>query len=213
MLISPSILSADFSALREDIIKCDRASPYSYHVDVMDGHFVNNITIGPGFTKALRSCTETPLECHLMIDRPDRYYGEFVKAGADILLCHVESPVSTGSLFKKFMDEGIPYGVVINPETSLDRALPFLEGSSILLIMSVHPGFSGQKFIPEALDKVKAAREYIDSNSLNVKIEIDGGINDSTGKLARDAGADILVSGSYIFGGNIEERAKLLKSL
>lgn len=213
MLVSPSIISADYTNLREQIRQCDEGSPNSYHVDVMDGHFVNNITIGPGFTKAVNECTDKRLECHLMIDRPDKYYEQFLKAGADCLLCHVESPMSIGSLFSSFRKSGVDHGVVINPDTPLEKAIPFLEGASTLLIMTVYPGFSGQSFIPEVLDKVREARNYIDSKSLDTKIEIDGGINDVTGKLASEAGADILVSGSYIFGGPIKERVEILKRL
>lgn len=213
MLVSPSVISADLTSLREQIETCDRASPYSYHVDVMDGHFVNNITIGPLFTSAVRKCTERRIECHLMIDRPDRYYEEFVSAGADSLLCHVESPVAVGKLFSELADRGIDYGVVINPETPLEKAFPYIDGASILLIMSVRPGFSGQSFMPEVLGKFSAAADYIREHSLKTKIEIDGGINDVTGKLARDAGAEILVSGSYIFSGNIAERMETLKNL
>lgn len=213
MLVSPSIISADLTILKEQIRKVDESSPFSYHVDVMDGHFVNNITIGPGFTKAVSSCTDTKIECHLMIDRPDRYYEKFLDAGADSLLCHVESPMSIGNLFKALKKSDTEYGVVINPETPLEKALTYLEGASTLLIMTVHPGFSGQSFIPEVMEKVRAARKYIDSNGLKTRIEIDGGINDSTGKIARDAGADIIVSGSYLFSGPIREKMELLNSL
>ncbi len=213
VLVSPSIISADLSSLRDQIRKCDEAEPYSYHVDVMDGHFVNNITIGPGFTGAVRSCTERRIECHLMIDRPDKYYDRFLKAGANSILCHVESPMSIGNLFSSMKKASVDYGVVINPDTPLEKALPYLDGASILLVMSVYPGFSGQSFIPYVLDKVRKAREYIDQNSLETKIEIDGGINDSTGKLAVDAGADILVSGSYIFSGPIDEKVQSLRRL
>lgn len=213
MFVAPSIISADLTELREQIKKVDESSPFAYHVDVMDGHFVNNITIGPGFTKAVSSCTDTKIECHLMIDRPDKYYDKFLKAGADCLLCHVESPMSIGNLFNSFRKSGTEFGVVINPETPLEKALPHLEGASTLLIMTVHPGFSGQSFIPEVMDKVRDARKYIDSNALETKIEIDGGINDITGKIARDAGADIIVSGSYLFSGPIKEKMELLNSL
>ncbi len=213
MLVSPSLISADLTRLGDQISTCEKAAPFSYHVDVMDGHFVDNITIGHDFTAAVRKCTDRRIECHLMIDRPDRYYGRFVSAGASSLLCHVESPVAVGKLFKKFSDEGIDYGVVINPETPLESALPYLDGASTLLIMSVHPGFSGQGFMPEVLEKLKEASRYIHDNSLNVRLEIDGGINGETGPLARDAGAEIVVSGSYIFGGNILERIETLRNL
>ncbi len=213
MKVSPSIIAADLTRLGEQISQCDAAGAFSYHVDVMDGHFVNNITLGTTFTAAMRKCTETEIECHLMIDRPDRYYEMFRAAGADTLLCHVESPMQVGSFFNRLKGENIPFGVVLNPETPFSKAVPYLENASIFLVMSVHPGFSGQKFIPDVLDKVSQARDYARDNSLDYMIEIDGGINNVTGKQAKDAGADILVSASYIFGGNIGERIGILKNL
>lgn len=213
MLVSPSVISADLTALRDQIEECDKSSPFSYHIDIMDGHFVENIMSGPDFTKALRKCTDTNLECHLMIDRPDKYYRKFMDAGANTIMVHVESPMSVGKLFRELSANGIDYGVVINPETPLENALPYVHDASILLIMSVHPGFSGQKFIPEVLDKLTTAKNYIQENELKTLIEIDGGITDVTGKLAKEAGADILASASYIFGGEIGKRMEKLKNL
>ncbi len=213
MLVSPSIISADMGNLKDQVARCDSAGSYSLHLDVMDGHFVPNLTIGFDFIKAIRKNTGMKLEAHLMIDRPDRYYRRFMEAGSDTLLIHVESPIVTGELLKSIQGDGGKFGVVVNPETPVERAFPFLENAEILLVMSVHPGFFGQKFIQESLGKLVEARKYVKDHGLKTLLEIDGGINDVTGKMAADAGADILVSGSYIFSGAIEEKIGLLKSL
>lgn len=213
MKISPSIISSRLEALGEEIEKCDAAGADSYHLDVMDGHFVPNLTMGPDLISAVRRRTNKRLESHLMIERPDRYYRSFVEAGSDILLIHAECLVNFKKLMKDIADSGAEFGVVINPETPLSEALPLLPESRILLLMSVHPGFSGQKFIGSTVDKIREARSYIERNGLDTEIEVDGGINDKTGKLCTDAGADILVSASYIFSGNIQERIGILKNL
>lgn len=213
MKVSPSIISSKLELLGEEIEKCDIAGADSYHLDVMDGHFVPNLTMGPDLISAVRRRTKKRLESHLMIDRPDRYYKSFIEAGSDILLIHAECLVNFRKLRKDISDYGAEFGIVINPETPLSEVLPLLPESRILLLMSVHPGFSGQKFIAGTVDKIREARSYIDGNGLDTEIEVDGGINDITGKLCADAGADILVSASYIFSGNIHERIGLLKSL
>ena len=213
MKISPSIISSRLEVLGEEIEKCDAAGADSYHLDVMDGHFVPNLTMGPDLISAVRRKTKKRLESHLMIERPDRYYRSFVEAGSDILLIHAECLVNFKKLMKDIADSGAEFGVVINPETPLSEALPLLPESRILLLMSVHPGFSGQKFINSTVDKIREARSYIEKNGLDTEIEVDGGINDKTGKLCADAGADILVSASYIFSGNIQERIGILKNL
>ena len=213
MKISPSIISSRLEVLGEEIEKCDTAGADSYHLDVMDGHFVPNLTMGPDLISAVRRKTKKRLESHLMIERPDRYYRSFVEAGSDILLIHAECLVNFKKLRKDIADSGAEFGVVINPETPLSEALPLLPESRILLLMSVHPGFSGQKFINSTVDKIREARSYIEKNGLDTEIEVDGGINDKTGKLCADAGADILVSASYIFSGNIQERIGILKNL
>lgn len=212
MQVSPSIISADLRVLQSQVQECVKAGAESFHLDVMDGHFVPNITIGPEVVKAIRKSTDLALEAHLMVERPDKYYRNFHEAGADVLLVHYESPVNLVGLFQKMREEGIRYGVVINPETEFTEVSDLLDGAEILLIMSVHPGFSGQKFI-DVLDKVSSASRYIKENGLSTKVEIDGGINYDTGSRAARAGADILVSGSYIFSGNIGERIKGLKAL
>ncbi len=213
MLVSPSIVSSSLARLQDEIRKCEQAGVFSLHLDIMDGHFVPNITMGPDFVKAIRNATDLRLESHLMLERPDRYYRNFLDAGSDVILIHVESPMSTGRLIRQMEADGCRYGIVVNPETPVEKAYPFLDGADILLIMSVHPGFSGQTFIRETLPKIQAARKHIDSRGLKAMIEIDGGINDRTGVEAADAGADILVSASYIFSGSVSERVSTLKAI
>lgn len=212
MHISPSILSADFRVLQSQIEECVKNGATSFHLDIMDGHFVPNITMGPAVVKSIRKSTDVTLEAHLMIDRPDKYYKHFSDAGADILLIHYESPVNISGLLEKLKKEGIRHGIVINPDTEFKEVSDLLETSEILLIMSVYPGFSGQKFI-DVTDKVSEASAYIKDHGLKTRIEVDGGINNETGKKVAEAGADIVVSGSYIFSGNIKERIESLKAL
>lgn len=212
MLVSPSIISSNLGELKNQIEECERYGATSFHLDVMDGHFVPNLTMGPEIVKAIRKSTKLPLEAHLMIERPDRYYSKFVEAGSDVVLVHYESPIDLSGLFEKMKGDGIRYGLVINPETEFNEVQDLLEGAEILLIMSVHPGFSGQKFI-DISDKITSASEFIRKQGLMTKIEVDGGINLETGKKTVNAGADILVSGSYIFSGNIKERIESLATL
>lgn len=212
MLVSPSIISSDLRVLQNQIEECEAQGASSFHLDVMDGHFVPNLTMGPGFVNAVRKSTNLPLEAHLMIDRPDKYYGKFHEAGSDILLIHYESPVNISGLFRKLRSEDIKYGLVINPETPFSEVSDMLEGTEILLIMSVHPGFSGQKFI-DVSEKISEAASYIHDNGLKTKIEVDGGITLETGKIAARSGADMLVSASYIFSGEIGDRIRNLKGI
>lgn len=212
MHISPSLISSDLGALRNQVEECQRSGAASFHLDVMDGHFVPNLTMGPDLVKAIRKSTDLTLEAHLMIDRPDKYYEKFVEAGSDVLLIHYESPVNLAGLFEKMDSEGVRHGLVINPETGFGEVSDLVSGAEILLIMSVHPGFSGQKFI-DVTDKIAEASSYIASHNLKTRIEVDGGINLETGRRCVDAGADILVSASYIFSGVIEERIGALRAL
>lgn len=212
MLVSPSIISADLRNLQSQVQECVDAGANSFHLDVMDGHFVPNLTMGPDLVKAIRKSTDVTLEAHLMVERPDKYYKKFHDAGSDILLVHYESPVNVSGLTGKMRDEGIRYGLVVNPGTEFSEVSDLLDGAEILLIMTVHPGFSGQKFI-DLMDKVSEASKFINDNGLKTRIEIDGGINNETAPKAVKAGADILVSGSYIFSGNIRERLESLKNL
>lgn len=213
MKVSPSIISAKLEDLGSEIAKCVEGGATSFHLDVMDGHFVPNLTMGPDMVRAVRRCTDLELEVHLMLENPDKYYKKFLEAGANIPLIHVESPINTGLLIKKIRNEGYRFGIVVNPETSLEKAFPFLEDSSILLIMSVHPGFSGQKFIQDAVIKIQEARRYVDGRKLETLIEVDGGITLDTAKICRAAGADIAVSASYIFSGEVKEKVSSLARL
>lgn len=211
--VSPSVISCKLEILGDQIRECDGAGVYSYHLDVMDGHFVPNLTMGPDLIRAVRRVTDKPLETHLMIERPDHYYKSFIDAGSDVLLIHEECLVNFKELIAGIRDSGAGFGIVINPETPVASVHKFLEYADILLIMSVHPGFSGQKFLEYVLPKISEARSYINDHGMKTQIEVDGGVTNQTGKLAIDAGADILVSASYIFSGNIGERISILQNL
>jgi ribulose-phosphate 3-epimerase len=195
--IAPSILSADFSELAAEV---DRVTPEAdlLHVDVMDGHFVPVLTIGPPVVRSLRKRTELYLDCHLMVDNPGVLLEDFAKAGADGCTVHVELG-DPRPLFERMRDLGLRVGLTLNPETPLDAVLPHIGAIDVLLFMSVHPGYGGQAFIPEVLDKLSAARRIVDERHLAVELEIDGGIHVETAPAAAAAGADILVAGSAIF--------------
>ena len=213
--ISPSILSADFSKLGKEIQDLEKASADLIHIDVMDGHFVPNITIGPEVINKLRKYTSLPFDVHLMISPVDNFIKNFADAGADIITIHPEATKDlVGSIEKiKFYKKKV--GISLNPETPVDKILPVLELIDLALVMSVNPGFGGQKFIKEVLEKVKVLRKEIDSKNLKTVIEIDGGINFENAKLAKNAGVDILVSGTTIFkenGGNLKKNIELLKT-
>jgi ribulose-phosphate 3-epimerase len=195
--IAPSILSADFARLGEQV---ELVAPEAdlLHVDVMDGHFVPNLTIGPPVVASLRARTDLFLDCHLMVDNPGVLLAEFADAGANRCIVHIELG-DPRPLFAELRERDLGVGLTLNPETPVDTVLPYLAEIDLLLVMSVHPGFGGQKFIPEVLDKVRAARKVIDDANLAVEIEIDGGIQQQTARLAAAAGCDILVAGSAIF--------------
>lgn len=212
-LVSPSIISCKLETLREQINQSEASSADMFHLDVMDGHFVPNLTMGPDLVRAIRMSTKLPLEAHLMVERPDKYWRKFSEVGADIFLIHYESPCNLQNTFKEIESSGKRYGIVINPDTDFSTVERYIPGAYIVLIMSVYPGFSGQSFIEMSLENVRKAREFIDRNKLDTKIEVDGGINNITGKKAVAAGADILVSASYIYGGDIAERISILKKL
>ena len=199
-MIAPSILSADFSRLGEEIRAVEKAGADVIHVDVMDGHFVPNITIGPLVVKAVRQVTNLPLDVHLMIENPDRYLDAFAQAGADWITVHVETGYHLHRTVHRIKEMGKKAGVVLNPATSLASLDYILGDIDLVMLMSVNPGFGGQSFIPSALEKIRELKARIDARGLAVGIEVDGGIApDSIGPVAA-AGANIFVAGSAIFG-------------
>jgi ribulose-phosphate 3-epimerase len=197
--IAPSILSADFSKLGEEIVAVEKAGADYIHVDVMDGHFVPNITIGPLIVEAIRPVTKLPLDVHLMIDNPDQYIEAFAKAGADYITVHVEACRHLHRTIHHINSFGIKAGVVLNPATPVDTIQHILRDIDMVLLMSVNPGFGGQKFITEVLPKIKQVKEMADSIGKELEIEIDGGVNPETAKLCVEAGANVLVAGSAIY--------------
>ena len=198
--IAPSILAADFSRLGKQIKLVERAGIEMIHVDVMDGHFVPNISIGPVVVSSVRKITDLTLDVHLMIENPEDYINAFVKAGADIITVHLEACMDLNAVIKQIKDHNIKAGVSIKPKTPVSAVENFLEKIDLLLIMSVEPGFGGQKFIPNSLDKLREVQSLIQSvNLTHVDVEVDGGIYLDNIKEVSDAGAEILVSGSGIF--------------
>jgi len=199
-VLAPSILSADFARLGAQIKEVEAGGAAIIHVDVMDGHFVPNITIGPAVTAAVRGITQLPVDCHLMIADPDRYIDAFVEAGADMVSVHVEAAVHLHRTVRAIRDLGAKAGVVLNPATplgSLDEILPAVD---YVLLMSVNPGFGGQRLIPSVLDKARALRERIDGARLDVRIEIDGGVTAANLEQVASTGVDMIVAGSAVFG-------------
>jgi len=213
--ISPSILSADFSKLGSEIQDLEKAEADLIHIDVMDGHFVPNITIGPEVIKKLRKYTSLPFDVHLMISPVHNFIKKFSEAGADIITIHPEATIDLINSIKKIKSYNKKVGISLNPETSDDKVLPVLNIIDLVLVMSVNPGFGGQKFIIETLEKVKLLRKEIDQKKLAVEIEIDGGINFDNAKIAKKAGVDILVSGTTIFKnneGNLKKNIEILRN-
>ncbi|MCL4502815.1 MAG: ribulose-phosphate 3-epimerase [Deltaproteobacteria bacterium] len=213
--LSASILSADFGRLAEQVHLAEQAGVDWIHVDVMDGHFVPNITIGPAVTKAVRKATKLPLDVHLMIENPELYVKDFVDAGADWLGIHVEATVHLERLIQNIKELGAKATVTLNPATPLDYLGYVLSEVDMVLLMTVNPGFSGQDFIPAVLPKVRRLRQMIDQQKLPVLIEVDGGVSTKTVSDIVAAGADVLVSGSGIFGGggDIQGNVRRLREL
>jgi len=197
--IAPSILSADFSKLGDEIQSVEKAGADWIHVDVMDGHFVPNITIGPLIVEAARRITSLPLDVHLMIENPDRYIEDFAKAGADLISVQVEACIHLNRTIQMIKSMDLRAGVVLNPSTPLSALEWVLEDVDFVMIMSVNPGFGGQKFIPNTIDKIRSLRQMIQDRGLSILIEIDGGVNETTIKNISDAGVDVFVAGSAIF--------------
>ncbi|TCO78985.1 ribulose-phosphate 3-epimerase [Marinisporobacter balticus] len=210
--IAPSILSANFADLLEDIKKVEKAGADLLHIDVMDGHFVPNITIGPLILNSIKGKTRLPFDVHLMIENPDLYIHEFVKYGADIITVHVEACPHLHRTIQNIKSHGVKAAVSLNPATSLSTIEYILEETDMVLLMSVNPGFGGQKFIPSVLNKIKDLRKMINDKKLDVDIEVDGGIKLDNAADAVKAGANILVAGSAIFNtDNIDETIKLFR--
>ena len=212
--ISPSILSADFSQLGNEIKRLEDGGADMIHVDVMDGHFVPNLTIGPPVIKALRNYTKLPFDVHLMIAPVHKYIKNYAEAGADIITIHPEATNNLEESIKHIKNLGKKVGISLNPNTKIDIIKEFLNEINLVLVMSVHPGFGGQKFISEVLIKIKELKKIKDQQNLNFDIEVDGGINFDNNKLVIEAGANILVSGTTIFknnNGNIKKNIDTLR--
>jgi len=211
--ISPSILSCDFSEIGKEIEKLNHSGADLIHVDVMDGHFVPNLTFGPPVIKKIRKCSDLPFDVHLMISPVEKYIKDYAEAGADIITFHPEATEDIGKTIEVIRSYNKKVGISLNPETPSSVIEGYLKKIDLILIMSVNPGFAGQKFMPEVLEKVKFFRSKINNEKLNIDIEIDGGIDFETAPLAIKAGANILVSGTTIFkgGNNISENIKNLR--
>jgi len=208
--ISPSILSADFSCLGEELRVIEAAGCDYIHIDVMDGHFVPNLTVGPKVISSIRKCSNKPFDVHLMIENVEHYAKYFSEAGADIITFHYEATKDVNKLISIIKKLGKKVGISIKPKTPAEKISPYLNQLDLVLIMTVEPGFGGQDFMPDQLGKIKIIADYIKQHKLNTELEIDGGINEKTAKLVIDAGAKVLVAGSYIFGaGEKEYKAKI----
>jgi ribulose-phosphate 3-epimerase len=212
ILIAPSILSADFSKLGEEIKAVEDAGADWIHVDVMDGHFVPNITIGPAVVSKIRKISNIFFDVHLMIEAPDEYVEQFAKAGANLITVHAEACNNLTTIIEKIKKLGCKAGISINPDTPVDAIKGILKDVDLVLIMSVHPGFGGQGFIEDVLPKIKKTRNLIDKLDKKILLEVDGGINNKNAKIVKENGADVLVAGNFIFtSGDYKKAIQSLK--
>lgn len=198
-LIAPSVLAADFGHLADDLKRAESTGVKLFHLDIMDGHFVPNISYGPAIVKVIDGLSGLFLDCHLMLTQPEKYFDAFAEAGADNITFHLEVHPDPRAHAKRLHEMGIKAGLSINPDMPVEKALPYLDHFDYLLIMSVFPGFGGQKFIPSAIEKVAVAHDFISKNKLKTLIEVDGGVDGSNADTLADAGADILVMGTAFF--------------
>ena len=210
--LAPSILSADFARLLEDVKKVEKAGCEYLHIDVMDGHFVPNITLGPGIVKSLRKDVNMVFDAHLMIENPDNYIKEFADAGCDIIVVHQEACTHLHRTIQNIKSQGIKAGVALNPATPIETIKYVLQDVDMVLLMSVNPGFGGQSYIPVVTEKIKELKALIDEMNLDIDIEVDGGVKPSNIAEVVNAGANVIVAGSAIFNaGNIDEAVKSLR--
>ena len=211
--ISPSILASDFSSLGEEVVNITKAGADYIHVDVMDGHFVPNLTIGPDIVKSIRDKSPLPFDVHLMIDPVQPYIEKFIDSGADIVSVHPEANDDTQACIDKIKSLNVKAGLAINPDTEWEVVKPYMDQLDLILVMSVHPGFGGQKFIPTALDKLEKLRNEIDQSGREIDLEIDGGINFENIQSVIDAGANMIVAGTSTFKGGPSEYANNIAKL